>query len=178
MIVPSGYGSFPSRYALIATSLPRIAAKLCRVPSSCATDTNLQSRYPGGILIPKIGTASPPPCPDAGAVNTKIPPPVATAISKKAVHFIGLSLRRYVLASHDRPCPGACYHRVASPNNAAEIASSESKPAFENGVGLVLCLINAVVSMGRCNTMLEVYLAEFKGQVRSRASIQRRPGPY
>jgi hypothetical protein len=52
---------------------------------------NLQSRYPGGILIPKIGTASPPPCPDAGAVKTITPAPVATAIIKKAVHLIGLS---------------------------------------------------------------------------------------
>src|ERR1700733_3320723 len=103
MIVPSGYGSFPSRYALIATSLPRIAAKLCSVPSSWATDTNLQSRYPGGILIPKIGTASPPPCPDAGAVNTKIPPPVATAISKKAIHFIAISFSRCLLAPHYPP---------------------------------------------------------------------------
>ena len=39
------------------------------------------------------------------------------------------------------------------------------------------CLINAVVSMGRCNTQLEVYLAEFKGQIRLRASIQRKPCP-
>src|SRR5260221_9209831 len=49
MIVPSGNGSFPSRQALIATSLPKTAAKLWRLPSSWATEINLQSRYPGGI---------------------------------------------------------------------------------------------------------------------------------
>jgi hypothetical protein len=69
-----------------------MAAKLWRLPSSWATETNRQSRYPGGILIPKIGTASPPPCPDAGAVKAKTPAPVATAISQKAIHFMGLSL--------------------------------------------------------------------------------------
>src|SRR4029450_2713451 len=58
MMVPSGNGSFPSREALIATSLPRMARRSLRLPSSCATEINLQSRYPGGILTPKSGAAS------------------------------------------------------------------------------------------------------------------------
>src|SRR5215831_979428 len=47
MMVPSGYGSFPSREALIATSLPRMARRSLSLPSSWATEINLQSRYPG-----------------------------------------------------------------------------------------------------------------------------------
>jgi hypothetical protein len=57
MMVPSGYGSCPSREALIATSLPRMARKSLRLPSSWATEISLQSRYPAGILTPKIGAA-------------------------------------------------------------------------------------------------------------------------
>src|SRR5262245_15335559 len=56
MIVPSGNGSLPSRKALIATSLPRMARKSLRLPSSWATEINRQSRYPGGILTPKSKT--------------------------------------------------------------------------------------------------------------------------
>jgi hypothetical protein len=44
-------------------------------------------------------------------------------------------------------------------------------------VGNTQLPINTVVSMGRCNTQLEVYVAEFKGQIRLRASIQRKPCP-
>src|SRR5882672_1280478 len=58
MIVPSGNGSFPSRYALIAISLPRMARISLRLPSSWATEINLQSRYPGGMLVRKIGELS------------------------------------------------------------------------------------------------------------------------
>jgi hypothetical protein len=54
MIAPSGNGSFPSRYALIATSLPKTAEKLFSCPSSCATEMSVQSRYPGGIFVTKI----------------------------------------------------------------------------------------------------------------------------
>src|SRR5579862_7843161 len=49
---------------------------------------NLQSRNPAGILIPKIGTASPPPCCDAGAVKAITPAPEMTARSNKAIHLI------------------------------------------------------------------------------------------
>jgi hypothetical protein len=53
--------------------LPRTAAKLCRLPSSWATEINLQSRYPGGIFVTKIGAAESSACRDAGAVNAIIP---------------------------------------------------------------------------------------------------------
>src|SRR5260221_6049914 len=55
MIAPSGSGSFPSRYALIVIALPRMARISLRLPSSWATEINLQSRYPGGMLLTKIG---------------------------------------------------------------------------------------------------------------------------
>src|ERR1700735_4627559 len=58
MTAPSGYGSVASRAALIATSLPRMARISLRLPSSWATEINLQSRYSGGILPPKIGEPS------------------------------------------------------------------------------------------------------------------------
>src|SRR5260370_5707421 len=58
MIAPSGNGSVPSRYALIATSLPRMARISLSLPASWATEINLQSRYPGGMLVTKIGELS------------------------------------------------------------------------------------------------------------------------
>src|SRR5262245_41007183 len=88
MIVPSGYTSFPSREALIATSLPRIARRSLRVPSSRATEINGQSRYPGGILTPKIGAASPSACPDAGAMQATPPASAATATSTENIGLI------------------------------------------------------------------------------------------
>src|SRR6476660_1721293 len=94
MIAPSGNGSFASRYALIATSLPSTAAKLLRLPSSWATEINVHSRYPGGIFVTKIGAACLSPCPDAGAVNANAPPSVAQVPSKRASHFIGLSIMK------------------------------------------------------------------------------------
>src|SRR5215471_12257083 len=53
-IAPSGNGSLPSRYALIAMSFPRTARISLRVPASWATETTFQSRYPGGMLVTKI----------------------------------------------------------------------------------------------------------------------------
>jgi hypothetical protein len=46
MIVPSGYGSLPSRKALNTTSLPKTAPKLLSFPASWAEDIHFQSRYP------------------------------------------------------------------------------------------------------------------------------------
>src|SRR6266511_558108 len=54
MMAPSVNGSVPSRYALTAISLPRMARISSRLPSSRATEINLQSRYPGGMLVTKI----------------------------------------------------------------------------------------------------------------------------
>src|SRR5579862_4831339 len=62
---------------------------------------NLQSRNPAGILIPKIGTASPPPCCDVGAVKAITPAPEMTARSNKAIHLIG-SPSISACASNDR----------------------------------------------------------------------------
>src|SRR5262249_23033713 len=88
MIVPSGNGSLPSRTALIATSLHRMARKSLRLPSSWATEINLQSRYPGGILTPKIGAASPSACPDVGAMEATTPASATTATSTKTIRLI------------------------------------------------------------------------------------------
>src|SRR5271166_3569223 len=92
MIVPSGNGSFPSLKALIATSLPRTARKSLSLPSSWVTEIKLQLRYPGGILTPKIGAASPSACPDAGAMETTSPASATTATIKRAIRFIGFLL--------------------------------------------------------------------------------------
>src|SRR5580693_3624047 len=88
MIEPSGKGSLPSWKAWYATSLPKTAPMLCRLPSAWATETNFQSRYPGGILIPKIGTASPLPCPDAGVIETRRPTAVAAVRNKRMSPFM------------------------------------------------------------------------------------------
>src|SRR5271166_1918819 len=91
MMVPSGYGSLPSREALIATSLPRIARRSLRLPSSWATEINRQSRYPRGILTPEIGAASPSGCPDTGAMVTATPASAANATSTKTIRVIVFS---------------------------------------------------------------------------------------
>src|SRR5262249_58849684 len=85
----SGNGSFPSREAVIATSLPRTARKSLRLPASWATEINLHSRYPGGILTPKIGAASPPACPDAGAMEATMAATATTATSNRAIRLLG-----------------------------------------------------------------------------------------
>src|SRR5262249_5996170 len=97
MIVPSGNGSFPSRKALIATSLPRMARKSLRLPASWATEINLHSRYPGGLLTPKIGAASPPACPDAGAMEATMAATATTATSNRAIRLIGCLLQICVI---------------------------------------------------------------------------------
>src|ERR1700735_5015447 len=67
-IVPSGKGSFPSRYALIAVSLPKTAPRLLRLPSSWAEEIHFQSRYTAGILLTKIGGEFLSACPNAGTM--------------------------------------------------------------------------------------------------------------
>src|SRR5262249_18302507 len=58
MIVPSGNGSFPSRKAFIATSLPNCARNCFKLPpAKWATEIKRQSRYPAGIVMPSIGEA-------------------------------------------------------------------------------------------------------------------------
>src|SRR5664279_5478530 len=87
MIVPSGYGSFPSRKALIATSLPKTAPKLLRLPASWAEEIHLQSRYPSGISVTK-GADCPSAWPRAGAVRVTSADIVATATKKNVKRFI------------------------------------------------------------------------------------------
>src|SRR3984957_7803165 len=85
MIAPSGNGSFPSRKALIATSLPRTARKSLRFPSSWATEINFQLRYPGGTLPLKTGDASSSACPGA---NRTAASATAMAITRILSGFI------------------------------------------------------------------------------------------
>src|SRR6266850_4563272 len=68
----------------MAESLPRMARMSSRLPSSRATEINLQSRYPGGILVTKIGMGCFSACRDAAAVKATTPNTVATATSNKA----------------------------------------------------------------------------------------------
>src|SRR5438105_7479170 len=70
-----------------------------RSPSSWATEINFQSRYPGGILVTKIGAASPSACPDAGAMEATTPATVTTAISKKAIRVMRYLLRICVMSA-------------------------------------------------------------------------------
>src|SRR4030095_12323142 len=83
-IAPSGKGTLPSRYALIAMSFARTARISLRSPASCATETPFQSRYPFGISFTKIGPGS---CavtlPDGVAVNAAIPANVATTTNNR-----------------------------------------------------------------------------------------------
>src|ERR1700724_3413413 len=74
MMVPSGNGSCPSREALIATSLPRMARRSLSLPSSWATEINLQSRYPGGILFRKKGMFF---------RDRRVPTPTAASLARK-----------------------------------------------------------------------------------------------
>src|ERR1700730_1446326 len=101
MMVPSGNGSCPSREALIATSLPRMARRSLSLPSSWATEINLQSRYPGGILIPKIGELS-----SSG-------PPAETVIAPITLTAMVAAITQIGICFMDR--------RVATPT-AAELA--------------------------------------------------------
>src|SRR5580698_10102088 len=93
MIVPSGNGSVPSRYALIATSLPKTAPMLFRLPASWETEINLQSRYPGGIFVTKGGEPESSACRDAGSVNATIPASITTATSSRVIPFIVVLLQ-------------------------------------------------------------------------------------
>src|SRR3979490_592606 len=65
-----------------------MARKSLRLPSSWATEINLQSRCRGGILTPKIGAASPSDCPDAGAMEATRPASAIAATSTKAIRLI------------------------------------------------------------------------------------------
>src|SRR5271165_7056743 len=85
MIAPSGNGSCPFREASIAMSFPKIARKSLRPPSSWATEINLQSRYPEGILTPEIGATSPSDCPDAGPMSATTPGSAPAATSTKTI---------------------------------------------------------------------------------------------
>src|SRR5262245_55345320 len=61
-------------------SLPRMARRSLRLPSSWATEINLQSRYPGGIMTPKIGAASSSACPGSRAIKaTLLSTPITTS---------------------------------------------------------------------------------------------------
>src|SRR5262245_59109943 len=65
-----------------------MARRSLRLPSSWATEINLQSRYPGGILIPKIGVASPSVCPDAGATWAAAPASATTRTITNTIRLI------------------------------------------------------------------------------------------
>src|SRR5580692_9769361 len=90
MIVPSGYGSVPSRKALNAVSLAKTAPKLLSLPASWAEEIHLQSRYPLGISVTKGAAGSPSACARAAAMRAKRPANVATASKKNVKCFIGV----------------------------------------------------------------------------------------
>src|SRR5579862_1298932 len=69
-------------------SLPRMARKSLRLPSSWATEINLQSRYPGGILPPKIGELSSSAPPAARVIVPLKLIAMAAAIRKTEICFM------------------------------------------------------------------------------------------
>src|ERR1700690_3400844 len=81
MIVPPGNGSFPARKAVIATSLPRTAPKLFRLPASWAEEIHCQSRYPLGMSVTQ-GADCPSAWPGTGTMSARRPAVVANAIKK------------------------------------------------------------------------------------------------
>src|SRR5579862_4594133 len=62
-------------------------AKLWRLPSSWATDTTLQSRYPDGIFVTKIGAALSSACSDTGAQKATAPASTAPATNRKTIRL-------------------------------------------------------------------------------------------
>src|SRR5262245_336837 len=90
-IAPSGNGSFPSRYALIAMSFPRTARMSLRSPASWATETTFQSRYPGGTFLTKSGAAGASARRAADAVNAITLTSTVAAISQNAIRFMASS---------------------------------------------------------------------------------------
>ncbi len=90
MMAPSGYGSFSSRAAPIAASLPRMARRSSRLPSSRATEISRQSRYPGEF-DPVDRAAVPSACPAAGAMGATAPASPATATSTETSVSCGAS---------------------------------------------------------------------------------------
>src|SRR3984957_18019538 len=72
--------------------ITQMARRTLRLPASCATDINFQSRYPGGILIPTIGAFSSFEWLDAGATYVTAPISAATATTPKTIRFMGISL--------------------------------------------------------------------------------------
>src|SRR5271165_277360 len=103
MIAPSGNGSCLFREASIAMSLPKIARKSLRLPSSWATEFNLQPRYPEGILTPEIGAASPSDCPDAAPMSATTPVSAPTATSTKTIRL----MRSLLQSSQSSPKSGS-----------------------------------------------------------------------
>src|SRR5579862_187839 len=87
----------------MAISLPKTARMSFKFPASCATEITFQSRYPGKILIPKIGTASAVPCSDVAAITVTTPASVIAAMDvKKTDRMRYLQLN---LAYHGRAYP-------------------------------------------------------------------------
>src|SRR5579872_1876835 len=90
-----------------------MAPILFRFPASWETEISLQSRYPGGIFVTKIGAAeSVAACRDEGAVSVTSPASITTATSSNVISFIVVLLQE--------PCSltaiGAPVSKVHDPN--------------------------------------------------------------
>src|SRR5579863_656807 len=138
MIESSVYGSVPSRKALNATSLPNMAAKLWRLPSSWASEINFHSRNPGGILVTKTGVASSA-RPDTGALKATAPASTVPAINKKTIRlnagFIVMLLCNF---AYNGTCPqwreSCCIARSAgTPQKAGNASTVGGSSALQPG---------------------------------------------
>src|SRR5438874_5639195 len=75
-----------------------MARRSLRSPASWATEINRQSRYPGGMVTPKIGAAAPSARPEAGAMEATTPASATTATSTKTIRLIRYLLHICVIA--------------------------------------------------------------------------------
>src|SRR6185369_12441638 len=149
MTAPSGKGRFPSRKALIATSLPRIARRSLRVPSSWATEINGQSRYPRGILTPETGAASPSTFPDVEAVKVTTPERATAAADTKTLRFMCHS---FTIRASIEPDQGRGFERFRPARNAlsaAETMSDSLSISLHVSPGLVDGLLRSLAPLSR-----------------------------
>src|SRR6185295_1383975 len=186
MMAPSGYGSVPSRAALIATSLPRMARRSLRLPSSWATEINRQSRYPGGSLIPKTGVASS----SAPRAEKLTPPPTLStttaAVARRGICFMHrpfIGWRPAVRCHRRSGRADACQRRPAFCGGSAErervrlhagVQELDLELAIGDGLGLSDHLVQPLLGHRAVASLVNV---DAVGRAR-RLSVDQHAKPY
>src|SRR5688572_21659335 len=109
----------------MAMSFPRMARTSSSGASSRATEIKRQSRYLAGILIPKMGSACPSPCPNAagmyGDTATSAPTVITASVRLRCSFIVSPCLIACSLAGSPLPVlrkhviPGFCGHVAREP---------------------------------------------------------------